>query len=107
MNKYLARLKEQENEKESQDMAQPVLTKPTQVPFGSYVSKDMGTNTKKNITAICTAHQKTELIRLITLVAEYHNFNRADYEEAVEVALQDQIHALTCFSSLARRAGLL
>ena len=107
MNKYLARLKKQENEKESQDMTQPVLTQPTKPSFGSYVSKDTGVNTNKNITAICTAHREKELIRLITLVAEYHDFDKESYDEAVEVALTDPVNSLTCFSSLAREAGLL
>ena len=72
------------------------------------LTNEIKQNIKKSKAEIlCALHRETELIRIISLVAEYNNFDKEDYKEAVEHALADPINALTCFSSLARRAGLL
>lgn len=72
------------------------------------LTNEIKQNIKKSKAEIlCALHRETELIRLISLVAEYNNFDRENYEEAVKHAIADPINALTCFSSLARRAGLL
>lgn len=56
---------------------------------------------------LCALHQEDELRRLILLVSKHHGFSQANYEEAVTVALNDQVNALTCFTTLARQAGLI
>lgn len=56
---------------------------------------------------LCALHQEEELRRLVRLVSNHHGFSQGDYEEALEVALRDPINALTCFTSLAHKAGLL
>jgi hypothetical protein len=56
---------------------------------------------------LSTSHQEEELRRLVRLVSNHHGFSQEDYEEALEVALRDPINALTCFTSLAHKAGLL
>jgi len=55
----------------------------------------------------CSLHREAELKRLVRLVSDHHSFSQEDYEEALEVALRDPINALTCFTSLAHKAGLL
>ena len=50
---------------------------------------------------------KEELRRLVRLVSDHHDFNQEDYEEALSHALSDPVIALTCFTSLAYKAGLL
>ncbi len=54
----------------------------------------------------CSLYQEEELKRLVRLVSDYHGFSQEDYEEALAHALHDPISALTCFTSLARKAGL-
>jgi len=56
---------------------------------------------------LCALHQEAELRRLVRLVSDHHHFSRKDYEEAMTNALADPVNALTCFTSLARQAGLL
>ena len=56
---------------------------------------------------LCALHQEGELKRLVRLVADFHCFSQEDYEEAMTNALADPINALTCFTSLARQAGLM
>jgi len=56
---------------------------------------------------LCALHQEEELRRLVRFVSNYHGFSQEDYEEALEVALGDPVNALTCFTSLAHKAGLL
>ena len=55
----------------------------------------------------CTLSQKVELSQLVSLVADFHQFSNEDRQEALEVALTDPINAITCFTSLAKKAGLL
>jgi hypothetical protein len=55
----------------------------------------------------CSLHQEEELKRLVCLVSDYHSFSQKDYEEALKHALSDPVNALTCFTSLARKADLL
>ena len=50
---------------------------------------------------------KEELNRLVLLVSTHHGFSQEDYEEALTHALRDPVTALTCFTSLAHKAGLL
>ena len=52
-------------------------------------------------------YQEEELKRLVRLVSDYHNFTNEDYEEALETALADFDSAMICFTSLARKAGLI
>ena len=59
------------------------------------------------IEILCALHQENELRRLVRLVSNYHGFSQEDYEEALTHALADPLNALTCFSALANRAGLL
>ena len=56
---------------------------------------------------LCVLHRENELRRLVLLVSEHHGFNRKDYDEAIRHALEDQVLALTCFTALARQAGLI
>jgi hypothetical protein len=56
---------------------------------------------------LAALHQEQELIRLVHLIADYHEFSAEDRSEALEVALGDQQQALICFTSLARQAGLI
>jgi len=55
----------------------------------------------------CSLHRGEELKRLVLLVSNYHGFSQEDYEEALTHALRNPISALTCFTSLARKADLL
>jgi hypothetical protein len=55
----------------------------------------------------CSLHQEEELRRLVRSVSNYHSFSQEDYEEALTHALGDPVNALTCFTSLARKADLL
>ena len=55
----------------------------------------------------CSLHQEAELRRLVRLVSDHYNFSEENYEEALTHALHDPINALTCFSALANKAGLL
>ena len=63
---------------------------------------------KHNKTEIlCVLHREDELKRLVLLVCEHHGFKQEDYDEDIEHALEDQVLALTCFTALARQAGLI
>ena len=63
---------------------------------------------KHNKTEIlCVLHREDEVKRLVLLVCEHHGFKQEDYDEAIEHALEDQVLALTCFTALARQAGLI
>jgi len=55
----------------------------------------------------CSLHQEEELRRLVRLVSDHHGFSQEDYEEALTHALRDPVNALTCFTSLAHKAGLI
>ena len=56
---------------------------------------------------LCVLHRENELKRLVLLVSEHHGFKHEDYDEAIRHALEDQVLALTCFTALARQAGLI
>ena len=56
---------------------------------------------------LCVLHREDELRRLVLLVSEHHGFKQEDYDEAIRHALEDQVLALTCFTALARQAGLI
>ncbi len=56
---------------------------------------------------LCALHQEEELKRLVRLISDHYHFSQEDYEEAMANALADPVNALTCFTSLARQAGLL
>jgi len=55
----------------------------------------------------CSLHREAELKRLVRLVSDYHGFSQEEYEEALTHALHDPISALTCYTSLAGKTGLL
>jgi hypothetical protein len=55
----------------------------------------------------CSLHREVEIRRLIRLVCDHHSFSQEEYEEALTHALRDPVDALTCFASLAHKAGLL
>jgi hypothetical protein len=72
------------------------------------LSEELVTQLRKSKPEIlCTLHQEQELRHLVRLVSDHHHFNEEDYEEALTHALADPVNALTCFTSLARRAELL
>jgi hypothetical protein len=56
---------------------------------------------------LCILHREEELRRLVRLVSDHHGFSQENYEEALKHALADPVNALTCFTSLARKADLL
>jgi hypothetical protein len=56
---------------------------------------------------LCILHREDELKRLILLVCEYHNFSQEHYTDALKCAKDDQVNALICFTTLARKAGLI
>jgi hypothetical protein len=56
---------------------------------------------------LCVLHRENELKRLVLLVSEHHGFKHEDYDVAIRHALEDQVLALTCFTALARQAGLI
>jgi hypothetical protein len=56
---------------------------------------------------LCALHREDELKRLVRLVSNHHGFTRADYDEALEIALGNQVNALTCFAALAHEASLI
>ena len=62
---------------------------------------------QSKVEILCALHREKELRRIIRLVSDYHVFSQEDYEEALAHALRDPISALTCFTSLAYKAGLL
>jgi len=55
----------------------------------------------------CSLHQEEELRRLVRLVSDHHGFSQEEHEEALTHALSDPVDALTCFASLAHKAGLI
>ncbi|MGV7234776.1 MAG: hypothetical protein ACQ9ET_00815 [Nitrosomonadaceae bacterium] len=72
------------------------------------ISLEMVEQLKKSKPEIlCALHQEAELERLVRLVSDHHSFSQEDYEEALQTALNDQVQALICFTSLADKAGLL
>lgn len=56
---------------------------------------------------LCALYQENELRRLVRLFSDHKGFSQEAYEEAIKIALGDPINALTCYTSLARRANLL
>jgi hypothetical protein len=58
-------------------------------------------------TTQCTLSQKVKLSQLVSLVADFHQFSNEDRQETLDVALTDPINAITCFTSLAKKSGLL
>ena len=60
-----------------------------------------------DIESRCSLHREAELKRLVLLVSDHHSFSQEKYEEALTHALSDPVDALTCFASLAHKAGLL
>ena len=54
-----------------------------------------------------TLSQKVELIQLVSLVADFHQFSNDDRQEALDIALTDPTNSIVCFTSLAKKAGLL
>ena len=56
---------------------------------------------------LCALHREDELKRLVRLVSNHHGFTQADYDEALEIALGNQVNALTCFAALAHEASLI
>ena len=56
---------------------------------------------------LCVLHREDELKRLVLLVCEHHGFKQEDYDEAIQQALKDQVLGLTCFTAIARQAGLI
>jgi len=56
---------------------------------------------------LCALHREEELKRLVLLVSTHQGFSQEDYEEALEIALNDPVNALTCFASLAHKAELI
>ncbi len=59
------------------------------------------------IEALCVANREKELRRLVRLFSDHKGFTKESYKEALTLALADPVTALICFTSLARRAGLL
>ncbi len=62
---------------------------------------------QSKVEILCALHQEEELRRLVRLVSDHHGFSQEDYEEALTHALRDPVNALTCFASLAHKAGLI
>lgn len=60
-----------------------------------------------SIESRCALHQEDELRRLVLLVSRHNGFSKEDYEEALTHALCNPVDAMTCFASLANKAGLL
>ena len=60
-----------------------------------------------NTQQACTLSQEMELTQLVSLVADFHQFSNDDRQEALNIALTDTINAIICFTSLAKKAGLL
>jgi hypothetical protein len=104
---YLARLRQLENSENTLGTSSDEPPKPPEVPSdpfaGSHLVGDM------NISSIIDpiSEREHELHRMVILVGKHHGFNREDYDEAIQHALEDQVLALTCFTALARQAGLI
>ena len=62
---------------------------------------------QSKVEILCALHREKELKRLVRLVSDHNSFSQEDYEEAWIHALRDPVNALTCFTSLAHKAGLL
>ena len=60
-----------------------------------------------DIESRCSLHREAELKRLVRIAGDYQGFSQENYEEALTHALSDPVDALTCFASLAHKAGLL
>jgi len=56
---------------------------------------------------LCALHREEELTRLVNLVSNYYGFAKERHAEVLLVALSDQANAITSFTALAHRAGLL
>jgi len=56
---------------------------------------------------MCALHREDELRRLVLLVSKHNGFSQEHYEEALTHALCNPVDAMTCFASLASKAGLL
>jgi len=62
---------------------------------------------QSKVEILCALHREKELKRLVRLVSDYHSLSQENYEEALTHALGDPVDSLTCFASLAHKAGLL
>jgi hypothetical protein len=104
---YLARLKALEAKKNIINTHRIEPPKPPKVSFDPFAGSYLRSN--KNIYAITdtTIKQKEELKLLVLLVSNHHGFSQEDTDEALYHALEDPILALTCFTELARQAGLI
>ena len=105
MSAYLTRLKQLESGENIQDTPSIEPPKPPKAPFDGFAGSHPGHI--ENIFANTTALPEHELRRLVRLVSDHHGFTQGDYNEALEIALGDQVSTLTCFSALARQAGLI
>jgi len=108
MSVYLDRLKQLESGNNFQNTPSIKPAKPPKAPFDGFGGKHPGNieNILVTSTAALPEHEM-ELKRLVHLISDHHGFSHADYEEALEVALGDQVNALTCFTSLAHKAELI
>ena len=108
MSEYLARLKQLESDKNFQNTHGIEPAKPSKGGFGGFGGfggKHLGNILITNTTA--PPEHEIKLKRLVRLVSDHHNFTKENYEEALETALADFDSAMICFTSLARKAGLL
>ena len=103
---YLARLKQLQNSENTLGISSDEPPKPPKAPFDPFAGSNLGGD--KNIFSITNliSEQEHELHRMVILVGKHHGFNREDYDEAIQHALEDQVLALTCFKALARQAEL-
>ena len=104
---YLARLRQLENSENTLGTSSDEPPKPPEVPSDPFAGSHLGGN--MNISSITDpiSEQEHELHRMVILVGEHHGFNRKDYDEAIQHALEDRVLGLTCFTALARQAGLI
>ena len=104
---YLVRLKQLEAKKNITNTHRIEPPKPPEVPSDPFAGSHLGGN--MNISSITDpiSEQEHELHRMVILVGEHHGFNRKDYDEAIQHALEDRVLGLTCFTALARQAGLI
>jgi hypothetical protein len=102
--KALERLRALDN---SQHAQRDALTKPTEPPFGGFVSTPPGIVEKitetlaSNDTSPATPEQAAELRTLFAIVAA--DWPDVEQAEALALALSDSKAALTCFRELARK----
>lgn len=92
---YLARLKQFEDEKNSHNTPDTVLTKPTKPPFGSFGGTGTGLYVK-NLSD--EAVLRDLVLEVMVLVGE----PQGDWKYHVDLALADPIDAMTCYSALKR-----